>query len=59
MRSRFFIPLLLRDYKLDWDETLGLYRVEPELMQGQVFNFRSGTENRKLEFSRRAHYNPM
>ena len=25
----------------DWDETLGVYRVDPEIMQRHIFDFRS------------------
>ena len=53
------IPLLLRDYNSDLDETFRVYTVSGELLHGHIFNFRSRTENRKLEFSRRAHYSPM
>ena len=53
------ISLLLRDYKSDLDETFRVYTVSGELLHGHIFNFRSRTENRKLEFYRRAHYGPM
>ena len=42
------IPLLLRDCKMDLNETLGLYRVGPELMQGHRFNFRSEAQTGKI-----------
>ena len=42
------IPLLLRDCKMDLNETLGLYRVGPELMQGHRFNFRSEAQTGKV-----------
>ena len=45
----WLIPLLLRDCKMDLNETLGLYRVDPELMQGQRFNFRSEAQTGKQE----------
>ena len=48
------IPLLLRDYKLDWDETLGVYTVHPQLLHRQIFDFgfRPQTGNR-LFFEKR------
>ena len=42
------IPLLLRDCKMDLNETLGLYRVGSELMQGHRFNFRSEAQTGKI-----------
>ena len=50
---------LLLDPSTDLDETLGMYRVDPEIMQRHIFNFRSRLNNRKLEFSRKLHYIPM
>jgi len=49
-RSRFLrlIPLLLRDCKMDLNETLGLYRVDPELIQDHRFNFRSEAQTGKI-----------
>ena len=34
----------------DLDETLRVYRVEPETMHRHIFDFRSGPENRKLGY---------
>ena len=53
IRSRFLRlnPLLLRDCKMDLNETLGLYRVGPELMQGHRFNFRSEAQTGKIGIS--------
>ena len=45
------IPLLLRDCKMDLNETSGLYRVGPELMQGHRFNFRSEALTGKIGIS--------
>ena len=45
------IPLLLRDCKMDLNETLGLYRVDPEVMQSQGFNFRSEAQTGKIGIS--------
>ena len=45
------IPLLLRDCKMDLTETLGLYRVGPELMQGHRFNFWSEAQTEKKGIS--------
>ena len=45
------IPLLLRDCKMDLNETLGLYRVGHELMQGHRFNFRSEAQTGKIGIS--------
>ena len=33
---------------MDLNETFGLYRVDPELMQGQRFNFRSEAQTGKI-----------
>ena len=41
------------------DETLGVYRVGPETMHRDIFDFRLRPENRKLEFSRKPDYNPI
>ena len=41
------------------DETFRVYRVDLEIMQRRIFNFRFRPENRELEFSRKFHYNPM
>ena len=43
----------------DLHETLWMYRVYPKIMQRHNFDFRSGRENRKLEFPRKPDYNPM
>ena len=54
VQKRFFLrlnPLLLRDCKMDLNETLGLYRVDPELMQGHRFNFRSEAQTGKIGIS--------
>ena len=53
IRSRFLRlnPLLLRDCKMDLNETLGLYRVDSELMQGHRFNFRSEAQTGKIGIS--------
>ena len=37
-------PLYLRDALTDWDETLRVYRVHPNLVQRHIFNFRSGSQ---------------
>ena len=51
--------LLLRHPWTDLDETLGVYRVGPETMHRDIFDFRLRPENRKLEFSRKPDYYPM
>ena len=49
-KERFLrlIPRLLRDCKMDLNETLELYRVGPELLQGHRFNFRSEAQTGKI-----------
>ena len=37
-------PLYLRDALTDWDETLRVYRVHPNLVQRHIFNFRNGSQ---------------
>ena len=45
------IPYLLLDHSADLHETFGVYTVQPQLMQGTLFNFRSKPWNRKSQFS--------
>ena len=51
--------LLLGHPWTDLDKTLGVYRVDPETMHRDIFDFRLRPENRKLEFSRKPDYNPI
>ena len=50
------IPYLLLDHSADLHETFGVYTVQPQLMQGTLFNFRSKPWNRKSQFFQNINY---